>query len=305
MRVSIIGNGGQSKRIQKILKKKKINFFIYKPKKPNYFDKQKYNDLKKSNVIFITSPNKTHFDYIKKFLKTSYIFCEKPPVNNITNLNKLKKLNNGKIFFNYNFRFSKLAEILQSKEVSNLGNLVYANLISSHGLAQLSKYKVNWRSKIKENPKGVLETVSIHGIDLINYIFGIKKIYSPYLVNLSKSGSSYDTAFSKIITKKKSIINIFSTYNSSFYNEKLFLFENGIVNEKNQTIIIKGPSKNFNKHGNFITPKIIKKYKVNEIKDYELSIEKSVNFFLKKALQKKLFNKTNFNCSIDSNKIVI
>ena len=189
--------------------------------------------------------------------------------------------------------------------MNNLGNLVYANLISSHGLAQLDKYKKNWRSKIKENPKGVLETLSIHGIDLINYIFGIKKIYPSYLVNLSKSGSSFDTAFSKITTKKKSIINIFSTYNSSFYNEKLFLFENGIVNGKNETIIIKGPPNNFNKSGNFITPKIIKKYQVNEIKDYELSIEKSVNFFLKKASEKKLFNKKIFICSIDSNKIVI
>ena len=91
----------------------------------------------------------------------------------------------------------------------------------------------------------------------------------------------------------------------SFYNEKLFLFENGIVNGKNETIIIKGPPNNFNKSGNFITPKIIKKYQVNEIKDYELSIEKSVNFFLKKASEKKLFNKKIFICSIDSNKIVI
>jgi len=31
--VGIIGNGVQSKRIQKILKKKNISFFIYKPSK--------------------------------------------------------------------------------------------------------------------------------------------------------------------------------------------------------------------------------------------------------------------------------
>ena len=31
--VGIIGNGVQSKRIQKILKKKDISFFIYKPSK--------------------------------------------------------------------------------------------------------------------------------------------------------------------------------------------------------------------------------------------------------------------------------
>ena len=35
MKVGIIGDGSHSKRIQKILKKKKIDFFIYKPGKIN------------------------------------------------------------------------------------------------------------------------------------------------------------------------------------------------------------------------------------------------------------------------------
>ena len=43
MTIGIIGNGGHSKRIQKILKKKKLSFFIYKPKKPKYFNKTDFD----------------------------------------------------------------------------------------------------------------------------------------------------------------------------------------------------------------------------------------------------------------------
>ena len=65
MKIGVIGNGGHSKRIQKILTRKKLNFFIYKPKRPNYFDKINFNILKKCEVIFIISPNNTHYNYIK------------------------------------------------------------------------------------------------------------------------------------------------------------------------------------------------------------------------------------------------
>ena len=47
MKIGLIGNGVHSKRIQKILKKKKLNFLIYKPKKPYYFEKKKIRTAKK------------------------------------------------------------------------------------------------------------------------------------------------------------------------------------------------------------------------------------------------------------------
>ena len=46
MKIGIIGDGGHSKKIQSILKKKKFKFFIYKPNKPNYFDDVEFNRLK-------------------------------------------------------------------------------------------------------------------------------------------------------------------------------------------------------------------------------------------------------------------
>ena len=49
MDIGIIGNGGHSKRIQKILKKKKI--FIYKPSGNNSIDSMQFEILKKKKLF--------------------------------------------------------------------------------------------------------------------------------------------------------------------------------------------------------------------------------------------------------------
>ena len=62
--ICIIGNGVHSKRIQKILKNKKIDFIVFKPKSKKNYKKENLEDLKKYKVFFIISPNNTHFYYI-------------------------------------------------------------------------------------------------------------------------------------------------------------------------------------------------------------------------------------------------
>ena len=304
MKVGLIGNGGHSKRIQKILKKKKINFFLYKPARPVYYDKKNYAKLKKCNAIFIITPNGTHYNYIKELHSHRYIFCEKPPVNSYNELNKLKKINSKKIYFNYNARFSKISEILKKRNQYKLGNLMHANLTVSHGLAQKKEYKKNWRSNIKKCPKGVYEIVSIHWIDFINFHFGIKKINKPNLVNFSGIGNSFDTSSVQLELTNKSVVNIFSTYNSAYSKRLFFLFQNGIVEQTDNLIQIKGPANNFDKNGFFIKPKIIKRFNINEKNEYNYSLEKSVDFFMKTVKLKKTFSKKEFNLAISSNKLI-
>ena len=69
LKVCIIGNGFHSKRIQKILRLKKIKFFIFKPKSKKNYKNENLNFLGKFNVFFIISPNKTHYHYIKTLHK--------------------------------------------------------------------------------------------------------------------------------------------------------------------------------------------------------------------------------------------
>ena len=99
MRITIkagfIGAGNQSIRIQNYLEKKykqiNIIYFLHRKKKI----KQKYTfeiqSLLDCDIIFICSPNQTHFKYLKKFLNKKFIFCEKPPVSNLNQIKFLEK----------------------------------------------------------------------------------------------------------------------------------------------------------------------------------------------------------------------
>ena len=305
MKVGLIGNGFHSKRIQKILEKKNIKFLLYKPIRPNYYDIKDFEIIKKCDVIFIITPNKTHLDYIKRLYPKRYIFCEKPPVNSIKDLNILKKINSKKIYFNYNFRFSKLSQILKKRKQYKIGKLIYANLITSHGLALKKEYKNSWRSNVRKSPKGVYEVISTHWIDLINFHFNIYKIAKPKLLNHSGIGSSFDTSLVEITTPDKSLVNIFSTYNSAYSKRLLFLFDNGIIEQYDDVLNIRGPAINLDKNGFFKKPKLIESYNVNENSDYNISLEKSVTFFLKKVKKKEFFNKKLFNCALKSNSLIL
>ena len=199
----------------------------------------------------------------------------------------------------------KIVEIVMKKDEYRLKNLVYANLSLSHGLAQKNEYKKNWRSNLKKCPKGIFEIVSVHYVDLINYLFDVSKIEKPKLINSSKIGNSYDTSLVEMKLKNGALVNIFSTYNSSYAKNLFFLFENGIVEQRDNIITIRGPSLNLDKKGFFKPPKIIKIIKINENKEYSNSLYDSVTFFLNCAKNKKTFNKKIFDISIKSNSLIL
>jgi len=305
LKVCVIGNGVHSKRIQKILKTYKVNFYIYKPESKKNYKKESLKQLKKFNTFFIISPNHTHYHYIKSLYKEGYIFCEKPPTNNNSELNRLKRIDSKKIYYNFNFRFSKISQILKNKNKYNLGKLIYANIISGKGLAFKSENKKNPRSNAKVCPKGVFEMVTIHWLDLLYYLFNVTKIHKPQLTNLSKVGTSYDNSNIRVEIEKKIIAEIFCTYTSPLINKKIFMFENGIVEQNENIILIKGPAINYDINKFFKPPKIIKKINISEKKDYQESLVKSIKFFLEIANKKKIFSKKENARSLVINKMII
>lgn len=300
LKLGIIGDGVHSLRIQKILKSFGLRYLLYKPSQTK-FKYVEFEEIKKCKIIFIISPNNTHFDYIKKLYKKRYIFCEKPPVNKLNELNSLKKLNAKNIFFNFNYRYSLLSEIIKKKDIYKLGNLQYGNIITTHGLAKKKEYPRMWRSKRKLSPKGVFETVSIHWIDFVNFNFEIKKISQISLKNLSPKGTSFDNSYIDLKLKNDANINIFNSYNSPYCNKAFFVFSNGMIEKDEKSIKIFGPLENFDKNGFFIKPKLIKKLILNEEKDYISSLKKSVNEFLLTASLKKKNSKKNYKISLESN----
>jgi|LakMenEpi03Aug12_release.lakeMendotaPanAssembly.Ray.scaffolds.fasta_scaffold480225_1 predicted dehydrogenase len=306
LRIGIIGQGSQYNRISKILKSKRIKFTIYKPSRnTNYYNKKKFDKLKKCNVIFILSPNGTHFEYIKFLKNDRYIFCEKPPVNTLHDLKKLKRIKSNKIYFNYNFRFSKISEILGKIKKFHLKELLYASITTGHGLGFKKDYSKSWRSNRKICKKGVFEIVSIHWVDLINYHFHIKKIQNLNLRNYIKNTNGIDNSYCKIYLKNKSEVDIFSSYTSPLIKRMIFVFENGIIEQNDNFIEIRGPAINLDKNNFFKKPKLIKKINLNDNKDYILSLEKSVIYFLNHAIKNKNFSKEHLKKSLTSNSFII
>ena len=293
MKVALIGNGTQSKRIQKILDKKKIKYEIY-TSSDNIIKKNDKKKFKNFSSIFILTPINNHIEYLK-FFNNKFIFCEKPPVNDLNSLKLLRKINFKKVYFNFNFRFSKLSQILNNRKKYNLGKILNIKIILSHGLAKKKEYFKNWRSNKKKCPTGVFEIVLIHYIDLINKYFGIKNFKSINLSNSSNCGTGYDTAECDLVLNDGySKANLFATYNGPLIKKILLLFDNGVIEQNEDKIKINGPAKNFDSKGFFIKPKCIKYYKIGEKKDYEQSLEKSVTFFLESIKKNRTFKKKNF-----------
>ena len=306
MKITIIGRGRQSKRIQKILKKKQKSYDIYIPHDKNLKDQLNLNQLNNSKIIFICSPNNTHYEYIKKFNKKKvYIFCEKPPVTKLEHLEYLRRGNFKKVYFNFNMRFTELGKIFSNLKKYNLGGLLSGYFTSTKGLAFKKEYIQNWRSNKSKCKKGVYELVSIHIIDLINYYFDVKKIIKPKLLNNSKVGTSYDNSSVDVILKNQSKISIFSSYTAPYSKDCFLIFENGLINVHNNSIEIRGPRNNFDKNKNFVYPKLIKKIRITPLSDYNNSLEKSVNYFLKHVSQIKNFQKKEMITSLKSNSLIL
>ena len=304
LKICLIGNGIHSKRVQKNLNEKKLKFKIYKPQSKKNFKREKLDNLKNYNAIFILSPDYTHYHYIKNLYKSSYIFCEKPPCNNKKDLKSLTKIKSKKIYYNYNFRFSEIFKLLNNRKKFNLGKLIYGNIINGKALGLKKDYSYNWRSKKTYSKKGILEVVSIHFIDLVNCLFKIKKFEIIKLLNLSKYGDSFDNSILKIITQNNSVINIYNSWTSQLINKKIFIFENGSIEEDESFITIKGPALNLDKNNFTKRPKIIKKINIDNTKDTENSLKESIDFFLDNISKGKSFNKKSISLALVSNSYI-
>ena len=183
--------------------------------------------------------------------------------------------------------------------------MIYVNIISGHGLAFKKDYKLSWRSDIKKCPKGVFEVQSIHWLDLLNHLFKITAFNKPRLMNLSRIGNSYDNSNICVKINNKFFAEIFSSYTSPVIDKKTFVFDNGLVEENESMITVKGPALNFDRNNFLKLPKLIKKIRINKEKDYLNSLEKSVDFFIKIVLKKKKFSKRDNLKTLNINRMIL
>lgn len=269
------------------------------------------SDIYECEAVVIASPNHTHFEYIQKLIKNfdGYIFCEKPPV---TSLNELKDLENIpdkkklKIFFNFNFRFSKLSDNFKKQINSkNIGLIIHIDIISSHGLAFKNSYPNSWRADGKKNLHNILDTVAIHYLDLINFHLEEfdKSFYFPSLI--SGNGTSFDTCYLVLKYSNGMTISILNSYATPSIDEILIVGTEGFFSIRNNQLEVHSPRGTFDSRGFFIPPPI--SYKENFLlqNDYNDSLKKSLNFFISHVFENKDFDIQYFNKSLSTNKLIL
>ncbi len=238
---AIIGTGYGLRVLSKCLlsiKNINLSYIFSRNKKGLYFTNNIHviNKDKKINLICIETPPYTHLKLIKFFIKKNvYILCEKPVVNNIQNLNKLKVLlqkKSNKILVNHQLRhhpyIKKYKKIIINKRIKKIKIEYYSN--------NFHEKKNSWWIKRKLGG-GHLLAIAPHLLDLLNFYFGdiknLKKKLSFTKVNFQKidtsftlngkfvNGILFEVKSSCKTSFKKPILKI-----SSEADKKLYLFNN-------------------------------------------------------------------------------
>ncbi len=124
------------------------------------------------DFIVISSPDRTHGEYLRKLhTYKGYIFCEKIPVTTRDDLSFLKYNRNPLIYFDFNYRKSKLFDLIKEHEKT----IIYVQHQMGHGLALNQRYGDHWRSKASFAPLGVFQLSGIHFFDLLVFCSEIIK----------------------------------------------------------------------------------------------------------------------------------
>ena len=218
MRILIIGLGSIGIRHYKILKKLKKNCEIKvlsdnKLRKLSYI---KIKDIKQydPNYIVISSHTSKHYKYlnfINNNLEKKIVLVEKPLFNRMV---KFREKNNNKIFVNYNLRFhpviSKIKKMIKN-EVFLFSSLTYYSYLPDW--RKNIDYRLSNSSK-KKFGGGILLELS-HEIDLVNYLFKLKKIKSIFNSKISNLKIQTDDIlnFNSLCKKVK-----FCTVNLNFFD---------------------------------------------------------------------------------------
>lgn len=276
-----------------------------KPDVENVFE---ISDLFNCDAIFITSPNETHFEYIKYLVEnyTGYIFCEKPPVTELKDLEYLENLSEQikkRIYFNFNYRFSPYVESLKTdSEKYSLGRLINASIVQGHGLALKECYSNNWRSDKTTHKNGVFETYSIHYFDMFIYLFGAPKSYANFTSSLSPFGDSIDNSSFACQFNNNATLNITASYTTPKINSVNLIFENGLI-EFDDAKYIYGPRDCFDDNGLFKDPPLIKKEEIaTDI--HANSLKQSITYFCNVVKNNSEFELNAFEASVNSNRML-
>ena len=317
MNIAIIGYKNHAEKLIKSINKlnqiKKI--FVYHPIQKNLSGLRlvskkikktsDFYDLLKADGVIIASRNDSHANYLES-LKEKYIFCEKPPAENLKDLTKIKKFNKKKIIFNYHLDKTFFSKYVK-KQIENkkLGDPININIEISYGIAFKKNLKNNWRFNKKNIFSTITGNLGIHYIRLLLFWFDDLKVLNIHQRGVQKK-NSIDTVNINLLANKKININIFLSYAAPKKNLINIIFTNGMLEFDDGKINEYFPRDQFDKKGQFIKPKVkrIKTFK-DSTKHNFIGLEDNLKYFIKTIYCKKFFNLKEFHKDISCAELIL
>jgi len=145
-----------------------------------YPDYQTLLDDPEVQVIHLTTPNKTHYEFAKRaLLANKHVICEKPLAMNSKETAELATLAKSKpnrvAAVNYNLRFYPIA--LQAREIVRSGEIGQVYSVRGGYVQDWLLYDTDWNWRLMPEEGGDLRAIGdigTHWMDLTGFITGLK-----------------------------------------------------------------------------------------------------------------------------------
>jgi predicted dehydrogenase len=324
MRIGVIGYKNHAERLIRAITQQKdvTELWVFHPKKERLSNLNFLSsifslhtttiieDLFSLDAVFIASPSETHYSYIVKLVdKVNYIFCEKPPGVNRTELNdllRLKKSQRKKILFNFMFSRSPFSNIVRNRTIDGeLGEFVHASFAASQGIAFKPGLKNNWRFTKTNIFSSITGNLGVHYVHLILELFGNAEV-GYFKRSAVETSSGHDTAYFALSLDRKKCASVLLSYAAPYLQEATVLFSNGIITLNNGVVEEKKPRDIFDKSGRFAPPPkqvLFKPSSSNEF--YDLSLSNMIDFFFSTIQKQKSFDDEQFLLGIKASHLIL
>jgi predicted dehydrogenase len=255
------------------------------------------------DAVLISAPGKYHYDYIKTLVDhVPAIFCEKPPVVNVAEIDALNKFTahqKAKIYFNFHMLQSDFFKTVEARIQDKLiGEFIYSSMVITQGIAHNPKMKNNWRFASSDIFDTIVGNLGLHYINLYEHWFDQVQI-----VNLNKGSyglhGSVDTVSIDIRIDNGLPSRILLSYAAPYISERVFVFTDGVIRQEDEGIFQYSPRDCFDLNGKFVSPSRKKLIGFDGPFDQNFAaLERSVNYFLGIAQKRGRFSDHQFQSGL-------
>lgn len=308
-RVGIIGRRGQADRHIQLLKKRadaRLEW-VFVPGKVDVTDlpvTQDFGKIQGCDAVIISSPTPTHAEYLDRLSQfPGYILLEKPAASTREQTEVLRRWpeeRKKRTRINFNFRFSPVVDALREVVgAPGIGDPVFWDVHTSHGLAFTPKYRDSWRGRAGDS-RGVLETVGVHFVNLALLLFGRAVKGEGEFLRVAGCGGPPDTAVLRLWMENGVQVMQRHSYAGPFFNRWTLVGSNGYWDYDGRTARFHSPRETFDAAGRFTDPPLVKEWRLDYAGAIRESMSRAVDDFLRVVNGSGSFDLQEFAAGLDA-----